>query len=78
MAPLSGDWTGLQASSGQSQSGANVANGGNMGGKTNVIMFDMSKNPVYKLGEGYRTLHRWKTTKTLINCILRFEIITES
>jgi len=28
------------------------------GGKTNVIMFDQTKNPVYKLGEGYRTLHR--------------------
>lgn len=31
---------------------------GMSGGKTNVIMFDQTKNPVYKLGEGYRTLHR--------------------
>ena len=29
-----------------------------MGGKTNVIMFDQTKNPVYKLTEGLRTLHR--------------------
>ena len=28
------------------------------GGKTNVIMFDQTKNPVYKLTEGLRSLHR--------------------
>lgn len=49
MAPLSGDFTGLQAGHGTSQ-----ASSSSMGGKTNVVMFDTTKNPVYKLGEGYR------------------------
>ena len=63
MAPLSGDFLSLQPGSGQnSLTGVNGVTAGqtsgSMGGKTNVIMFDMSKNPVFKLGEGYRTLHR--------------------
>ena len=44
MAPLSGDWGGVPA----------PATTSSMGGKTNVVMFDTTKNPVYKLGEGYR------------------------
>ena len=49
MAPLSGDFTGLQAGQGTGQ-----ASTSSMGGKTNVVMFDTTKNPVYKLAEGYR------------------------
>ena len=49
MAPLSGDFSlGSVSSGGQ----------GSVGGRTNVIMFDQTKNPVYKLTEGLRTLHR--------------------
>jgi len=83
MAPLSGDWTGLGLQAGSGQSSATVTNGGNMGGKTNVIMFDMSKNPVYKLGEGYRTLHRklkgnWKVLSNTGDTGITYETLTQS
>ena len=46
MAPLSAEFSSLGSV------------GPSMGGKTNVIMFDQSKNPVFKLTEGLRTLQR--------------------
>ena len=48
MAPLSGDFS----------LGSGGGGGGSVGGRTNVIMFDQTKNPLYKLNEGLRTLHR--------------------
>ena len=47
MPPLSGEFSSL-GTSGQT----------NMAGKSNVIMFDQTKNPVFKLNEGLRTLQR--------------------
>ena len=52
MPPVTGDFS-MSLSSSQPSSMTGLS-----GGKTNVIMFDQTKNPVYKLGEGYRTLHR--------------------
>ena len=49
MAPLSGDF---------SLGGVSSGGQGSVGGRTNVIMFDQTKNPLYKLSEGLRTLHR--------------------
>ena len=51
MAPLSGDFS-------LGSGGGGGGGGGSVGGRTNVIMFDQTKNPVYKLTEGLRTLHR--------------------
>ena len=52
MPPVTGDFS-MSSSQPSSMTGLGMS-----GGKTNVIMFDQTKNPVYKLGEGYRTLHR--------------------
>ena len=56
--------------------------GSTSGGKTNVIMFDMTKNPVYKLGEGYRTLHRklkgnWKVLSNTGDTGISYETLSQ-
>ena len=50
--------------------------------KTNVIMFDKSKNPVYKLEEGYRTLQRklkgnWKVLSNTGDTGITFETLSQ-
>lgn len=55
MPPVSQDYS---ISTSQPSSIMQIQSGPMSGGKTNVVMFDQSKNPVYRLTEGYRTLHR--------------------
>ena len=79
MAPLTGDFGSMQPSS-ITETMAN--NSSNMGGRTNVIMFDMTKNPVYKLGEGYRTLHRklkgnWKVLSNTGDTGISYETLSQ-
>ena len=74
MAPLSGDFASLQANVGPSSSSGMA--------KTNVIMFDVSKNPVYKLAEGYRTLQRklkgnWKVLSNTGDTGITFESLSQ-
>ena len=74
MAPLSGDFASLQSNVGPS-SGSGMA-------KSNVIMFDISKNPVYKLAEGYRTLQRklkgnWKVLSNTGDTGITFETLSQ-
>jgi len=73
MAPLSGDFSSLPPTTATATSG----------GKTNVVMFDTTKNPVYKLGEGYRTLHRklkgnWKVLNNAGDSGISYETLSQS